>query len=212
MLSGIQHYAFCRRQWALIHIEKQWEENVRTVEGNLVHERAHDKLLSEVRGNIIISRGMPVFSASLGTSGECDVVEFHKCRDGITLTGRDGKYKVVPIEYKRGREKEDDSDLLQLAAQAICLEEMLCCSIPLGYMYYHETRRRSEISIDIELRKKVGEMFSEMHQMLERRYTPKVKRTKKCNACSLKNICLPQLCSNPSVHDYISKVITEEDE
>ncbi len=211
MLSGIQHYAFCRRQWALIHIEKQWEENVRTVEGHLVHERAHDKLLSETRGNILISRGMPIYSASLGTSGDCDVVEFHKSREGITLTGKEGLYKVIPIEYKKGKEKEEDADLLQLAAQAVCLEEMLCCSIPIGYLYYHETRRRTEVAINEELRNKVVEMFAEMHQMLERRYTPKVKRAKRCNACSLKNICLPQLCSSSSVQDYINKAITEED-
>jgi CRISPR-associated protein Cas4 len=212
MLSGIQHYAFCRRQWALIHIEKQWEENVRTVEGQLVHDKAHDKLLAETRGNIIISRGMPVFSASLGTSGECDVVEFHKCKDGITLTGREGLYKVIPIEYKKGQEKEDDSDVLQLVAQAMCLEEMLCCSISIGYLFYYETRRRTEVIISSELRQKVSDIFLEMHQMLERRYTPKVKRAKRCNACSLKNLCLPQLCSNISAHDYISRIITEENE
>lgn len=212
MLSGIQHYAFCRRQWALIHIEKQWEENVRTVEGHLVHERAHDKFFSETRGNTIISRGMPIYSASLGTSGDCDIVEFHKCKDGIGLKGKEGLYKVIPIEYKKGKEKEEDADVLQLAAQAMCLEEMLCCNIPVGYLYYHETRRRTEVVINEELRKKVEDMFAEMHHMLERRYTPKVKRAKRCNACSLKNICLPQLCQESSVRDYINRIVLEEDE
>lgn len=211
MLSGIQHYIFCRRQWALIHIEEQWEENVRTVEGHLIHERAHDRFLSETRGNVIISRGMPVYSASLGISGECDVVEFHRNKDGITLAGRDGLYEAVPIEYKRGKEKEDDSDILQLTAQAMCLEEMLCCRIPNAYLYYNEMRRRVEIAITDELRKKVTDMLMEMHQMLDRRYTPKVKRTKRCNACSLKDICLPVLCSNKSVSDYIDKAIMEDE-
>lgn len=212
MLSGIQHYAFCRRQWALIHIEKQWEENVRTVEGQLVHEKAHDQLLSESRGDIIISRGMPIYSASLGTSGECDVVEFHKNKSGISLIGKEGHFEVIPIEYKRGKEKEDDVDILQLAAQAICLEEMLCCSIPKGYLYYNETRRRLEVKIGNELRKQVEDMFKEMHQMFERRYTPKVKKTKRCDACSLKNICLPVLCANRSARSYIDKAIMENDE
>lgn len=211
MLSGIQHYAFCRRQWALIHIEKQWEENVRTVEGNLIHERAHDKFFSENRGNTIISRGMPIYSASLGTSGDCDVVEFHKSKDGITLRGKEGLYNVIPIEYKKGKEKEADEDVLQLAAQAMCLEEMLCCNIPTGYLYYHETRRRTEVAINEELRKKVKDMFAEMHQMLERRHTPKVKRAKRCNACSLKNICLPQLFQENSARDYINRAVSEED-
>lgn len=212
MLSGIQHYVFCRRQWALIHIEDQWEENVRTVEGHLIHEKAHDKFLSETRGNIIISRGMPIYSASLGTSGECDVVEFHKSKSGMTLFNREGLYEAIPVEYKKGREKEDDSDELQLAAQAMCLEEMLCCSIPKGYLYYNETRRRQEVYIGDELRKRVAEMFMEMHQMHSRRYTPKVKRTKRCNACSLKDICLPVLCSNKSVSEYIDKLLKEDGE
>lgn len=211
-LSGIQHYVFCRRQWALIHIEDQWEENVRTVEGHLIHERAHNQLLSETRGNIIISRGMPIYSASLGVSGECDVVEFHKGKTGINLVGKDGLYEVVPIEYKRGKEKEDDSDLLQLVAQAMCLEEMLCCSIPKGYLFYNETRRRQEVIISDDLRNRVSDMFHEMHQMFERRHTPSVKRSKRCNACSLKNICLPVLCSSKLVSEYIDKAVMEDDE
>lgn len=211
MLSGIQHFVFCRRQWALIHIENQWDENVRTVEGHIIHEKAHDQFLSETRGNVIISRGMPVCSASLGITGECDVVEFHKNHSGITLIGKEGLYEVTPIEYKRGKEKEEDSDVLQLAAQAMCLEDMLCCSIQKGYLYYNETRRRLEIEINKDLRKKVADMFSEMHQMFNRRYTPKVKRTKRCNACSLKDICLPELCADKSVHKYIEKAVMEDD-
>ena len=210
MLSGIQHYVFCRRQWALIHIEKQWEENVRTIEGQLIHQKAHDKFFSETRGNIIISRGMPVYSASLGTNGECDVVEFHRGTSGVTLHGKEGLFEVVPIEYKRGKEKENDADVLQLAAQAMCLEEMLCCSISKGHLYYNETRRRLEVLISEELRKKVKDMFLEMHQMYDRRYTPKVKRTKRCNACSLKDICLPVLCSNKSVSTYINDALLED--
>ena len=141
-LSGIQHFAFCRRQWALAYIELQWDENVRTVEGKLLHEKAHDPTNAEKRGDLIISRGMPVYSRELGISGECDVVEFHRSQDGITLFGRDGLYEVIHIEYKRGKPKENDVDILQLMAQALCLEEMLCCQIPFGYLYYGETRHR----------------------------------------------------------------------
>ena len=210
-LSGIQHFAFCRRQWALIHIENQWEENVRTVEGQIIHEKAHDKLAVESRGDILISRGMPVFSASLGISGECDVVEFHRSPEGINIAGKDGLYNVVPIEYKRGKEKQDEIDELQLAAQAMCLEEMLCCKIPVGYLFYHETRRRIAVKISEELRKQVKDMLCEMHQLYNRGYTPRVKRTKKCNACSLKHICLPGLSSVKSVKNYIEEYLTEED-
>jgi CRISPR-associated exonuclease Cas4 len=210
-LSGIQHFAFCRRQWALIHIENQWEENVRTVEGQIIHDKAHDKFSAEARGDILISRGMPIYSASLGISGECDVVEFHRSPEGINIAGKDGLFDVVPIEYKRGEEKQDEIDELQLATQAMCLEEMLCCTIPRGYLYYHETRHRVAVNISTELRKQVMEMLNEMHQMYHRGYTPHVKRAKKCNACSLKHICLPELSTVKSVRKYIEEYMTEED-
>ena len=93
LLSGLQHFEFCQRQWALIHIEQQWAENLLTVEGNIFHENAHNKFFTESRGDIIISRGMPVYSAELGVSGECDVVEFHKRENGIELYGKNGKYQ-----------------------------------------------------------------------------------------------------------------------
>ena len=104
MLSGIQHFAFCPRQWALIHIENQWEENVRTVEGNIMHKRAHDGPQIETRKNLVVSRQMKVYSKYLGISGICDVVEFKKCKEGeegVRLYGREGLYKVHPVEYKK---------------------------------------------------------------------------------------------------------------
>ena len=105
----------------MAYIELQWNENVRTVEGHLLHERAHDRTIAEKRGDIIVSRAMPVHSRELGISGECDVVEFHRSQGGIPLTGREGLYQVVPVEYKRGEPKESDVDILQLTAQAIGL-------------------------------------------------------------------------------------------
>jgi len=209
-LSGIQHFEFCRRQWALIHIEQQWEENLRTVEGKLMHRNAHDSLKTENRGNILIARGMPVFSAELGVYGVCDVVEFHRSDDGVILFGREGRYLPCPIEYKRGRPKNKDMDSLQLAAQAICLGEMLCCQIKSGFLFYGETRHRIEISFTNELRNKVRSVFEEMHQYYSRRHTPKVKPTKQCNACSLKDACLPVLCKNKNVDAFINRLIKED--
>lgn len=208
-LSGIQHFAFCRRQWALAYIELQWQENVRTVEGHLLHENAHDSALKEKRGDLIIVRGMPVHSREIGISGECDVVEFHKSEDGVPVSGREGKYRAVPVEYKRGKPKANDVDALQVAAQALCLEEMLCCDIPCGYIYYGESRRREKIEFTDELRKKVKDMFAEMHKFYDQRYTPKVKRTKSCNACSLKDICIPALNKEISVKNYIDRKMKE---
>ncbi len=210
-LSGIQHFAFCRRQWALAYLEMQWQENVRTVEGKLLHEKAHDASIKEKRGDLLIVRALPVHSREIGISGECDVVEFHKSKDGVPLFGQKEKYRVVPVEYKRGRPKKDDIDALQIAAQALCLEEMLCCEIPYGYIYYGETRHREKISFDDALRKKVRDLFLEMHKYDAQQYTPKVKRSKKCNACSLKDVCLPVLNQEISVKDYICRRIGEKE-
>lgn len=209
-LSGIQHFAFCRRQWALAYIELQWKDNVRTLEGKFLHEKAHDTSIKEKRGNLIIVRALPIHSRELGISGECDVVEFHKSDKGITLSGKEGKYIVLPVEYKRGEPKKNDIDALQIAAQALCLEEMLCCEIPYGYIYYGETRHREKIEFTEELRKKVISMFNEMHKYFEKQYTPKVKISKSCNACSLKDICLPKLNKEMSVKKYIDCRLNEE--
>ena len=212
LLSGIQHFAFCKRQWALIHIEQQWQENLRTIEGEILHEKAHDNAIKEKRGDLIISRGMAIFSRSLGLSGACDVVEFHRAADGVKIFGRNETYKPIPIEYKRGKPKEDDSDVLQLCAQAICLEEMLLCKIPEGFLYYGEEKRRFKIVFSSELRGRLIAMAGEMHELYNRRHTPKVKLSKSCKACSLSELCIPKLCKNPSVNDYIRKNIEEVDE
>lgn len=165
-LSGIQHFVFCRRQWALAYIEMQWEENVRTFEGRQLHKKAHDVSLKEKRGDVIIERAMPIHSRELGISGECDVVEFYESPNGVKLSGHTGKYIAIPIEYKHGRPKTNEADILQLTAQAICIEEMLCCDIPYGYIYYGETRHRQKVEITVELRQKVKMIFEEMHKYL----------------------------------------------
>jgi CRISPR-associated exonuclease Cas4 len=208
-LSGIQHFEFCRRQWALIHIEQQWADNLRTVEGELFHAKAHDGGIAEKRGDLITSRGMAVYSKTLGINGVCDIVELQRDENGIELFGRKGRYKVYPVEYKRGEPKQNDIDILQLVAQVICLEEMLCCSIDTGYLYYGETRHRIQITINNFLREKVVSIFHEMHEMYRKRYTPKVKMSKSCNACSLKDICIPKLGKNKSVKRYIDSLINE---
>lgn len=140
MISGLQHFRFCRRQWALIHIEQQWAENLRTTEGALLHERAHDEQFRESRGDTIITRSLHVYSLTLGLSGQCDVVEFHRDERGVPLHGYEGTWLPYPVEYKRGHAKQDGCDELQLCAQAMCLEEMLCCEIPDGALFYGEAR------------------------------------------------------------------------
>lgn len=210
MLSGIQHFVFCRRQWALTHIEQQWEENYRTADGRVMHRNVHDAGFHEKRGDLVISRAMAVSSQRLGISGECDAVEFRKDSSGIEIFGLEGRYSVTPVEYKRGQPKEDLCDKMQLAAQAMCLEEMLCCRIDTGFLYYGETHRRLKVEINEQLRQETENALREMHELFRKRYTPKVKRSKACNACSLKNICLPVLCSQKSAKDHILSMLEED--
>ncbi|MCD7886802.1 MAG: CRISPR-associated protein Cas4 [Clostridiales bacterium] len=208
-LSGIQHFVFCRRQWALIHLEQQWAENLRTTEGELLHKNAHDVDQRTRRGDLLTVRAMRVHSARLGLSGECDIVEFRRSPDGVPLAGEKGLWLPYPVEYKRGRAKPTACDEAQLCAQALCLEEMLCCTIPEGALFYGQPRRRQEVAFTRSLRALVENAASEMHQLFRRGYTPKSKPTKGCNACSLKDLCLPRLAKGPSVADYLRGELNE---
>lgn len=208
-LSGLQHFAFCRRQWALIHIENQWTENVLTVDGHLMHEHVHDQEARERRGDRLIVRGLAIHSAELGVSGQCDAVEFLRNPAGVPLRGQEGLWLPYPVEYKRGKPKEHSADELQLCAQAMCLEEMLCCTVPEGALYYGEPRRRTVVAFTPELRRQVTESLTEMHHLYDRHYTPKAKPTRACNACSLKELCLPQLMKSRSVADYLRDAVEE---
>lgn len=214
MISGIQHFCFCQRQWALIHVEQQWLENLYTVKGNILHEKAHTQNY-EKRGSVLIMRGLPVISKPLGVHGVCDVVEFHEDLNGITLKGKYGQnnvpYTPVPIEYKLGQSKTIDADRLQVCAQAMCLEEMLVCNIPKGYIFYGKTRQREEVLFDKDIRNKVDSMVKQMKDYFLRSHTPKVKTHKGCSSCSIKDICLPRLNKTIPVKDYITKYLGEEE-
>lgn len=203
-LSGIQHFRFCRRQWALIHVENQWQENYFTVDGTLMHANAHDGEKRESRGDMLILRDLPVFSRTLGVTGKCDVVEFYRDDGGVALRGSEGLWRPFPVEYKRGKPKAHSADELQLCAQAMCLEEMLCCAIPQGALYYGEPRRRTQVEFTPELRGEVRACLSEMHGLYARGHTPRVKPGKMCRACSLREACLPALSGRRSVAEYIN--------
>lgn len=209
-ISGLQHYSFCKRQWALIVIENYWKENLLTATGHLFHERAHDGAQTQWKSDRLITRGMRVHSPTMGLSGSCDVVEFIPSEQGISLADYEGTYIPYPIEYKKGAPRADHANELQLCAQAMCLEEMLCCDINVGALFFGETRRREEIVFSKELRKEVVDTAKEMHQLLERKHTPKVKPTKMCNSCSLKEYCLPKLQKKKSVMAYLQKHMEDE--
>ena len=209
LISGIQHFSFCRRQWALIHIENQWKENQLTAEGKVLHERMHDIHIITKRKDVITLRGIPVRSEELMIVGECDAVELIPDENGFELKGRTGKWHIHPVEYKRGKTKSDDCDRLQLAAECMCLEEMLSCHVLKGSLYYGEARHREDVDINTELRTKLCNMIKEMHGYYDRGYTPRAKPAKACKNCSLSDICLPELTKKQNVHDYIKRHVQE---
>ena len=152
---------------------------------------------------------LAVSSPTLGVSGACDIVEFRRAAQGISLPGETGWFQPYPVEYKRGSPREDHANELQLCGQAMCLEEMLCCDIERGALYFGETRRRVEIEFIPELRREVTDTLAEMHELYRRGRTPKVKPTKSCNACSLKELCLPGLLRRSSVKAYLQRYMEE---
>lgn len=204
MLSGIQHYFFCKRQWALIHIEQQWQESERTAEGNILHKKADKPLIKEKRGDLIISRAVPVSSKLLGLSGVTDIVEFSRTNEGIHVPGKKGLWTPSVVEYKRGKEKRDERDIVQLCAQVMCLEEKWKISISKSYLYYFQTNKRVEIDITEELRKKVIDVSKDMHLMYHQKYTPPAELFRNCTLCSLYDICMPRITKRkPSVKNYL---------
>jgi len=213
-LSGLQHLAFCERQWALIHIERLWAETDRTIEGRHLHDRAHDQWLEETRGDVVIARAVSIASRKLGLVGVADVVEFHRTSaesqpGGVELPGRQGMWMPRPVEYKRGRPKGDDRDQVQVCAQAICLEEMLGVAIPEGDLFYGQTRHRCEVIFTEALRARVQALAQRMHTLFETGVTPPPQTGRHCALCSLVDLCLPRLPRRPDVGNYLRRNLAE---
>jgi len=177
MISALEHYSYCPRQCALIHVEQVFEENIYTVQGHMLHERV-DESAEEIRQDMRIERGLPLWSKRLGLVGRADVVEFRG----------DVPY---PIEYKRGPRRQWGHDDLQLCAQALCLEEMTRHKVPRGAIYYHGARRRKEVVCDAALRQRVVETVVAIRQMLATGILPPAVNDARCQHCSLKESCLP---------------------
>lgn len=206
-LSGIQHFAFCERQWALIHVEKQWAENVRTVEGRQLHERVDDPYFTETRNNVKVARSVPLVSRRLGLYGVADVIEYQR-----TVESNDS-LEIRIVEYKRGKPKPDDRDEVQLCAQAMCIEEMLEVKLDYGYFFYGETRHRHRVDFDEKLREKVIELAGRMHDLFEKEITPAAIKSNKCRNCSLADVCLPILGKKRNeAKSYLKNLVTEMEE
>lgn len=196
MLSGIQHYRFCPRQWALIHIEQQWDDNRLTIEGQLLHEHVDNPFYRQKCGDHITLRSVNIASHELGLYGISDAIELMPSYD-ISNTIQHPKYPghwiPVPVEYKHGKPKKNEVDEVQLAAQAMCLEEMHSIHVAYGVFFYGEIRHRIEVDITPRLRDIVRECAEKMHTIYQNRQIPMANKGKHCDKCSLKDICLPEI-------------------
>ena len=197
MISALQHFLFCPRQCALIHLEQQWTENRLTAEGRILHERVHSTG-RESRGKVRIEFDVPIRSLHLGLIGRADIVEFHLQENGI--------WQPFPVEYKRGRPKKDASDRVQLCAQALCLEEMLCCDVPEGALYYGQKKRRQAVFFDEELRQLATVTAEKLHTLLSSNRTPPPEYAKRCENCSFISQCLPKIAGKKRVANYLRKI------
>ena len=204
-LSALQHLVFCERQCALIHVDQVWRDNPLTLQGSHSHERVHDEAARrELRGALMITRGLPLRSFRLGLSGKADVVEFHRraCPrdpppsegglvDEVALAGVTGLWQPFPVEYKRGKPKADHCDEVQLCAQALCLEEMLSVRVAEGALFYGRIQKRHDVSITAALRHETEVACARLHELLLVRRVPRVKMEPKCKQCSLFDVCQP---------------------
>lgn len=208
LLSGIQHFRFCPRQWALIHIEQQWDENHLTIQGQFLHRHADDPSYRQKQGEIISIRAVPLASSALGLNGIADIVELHpapSANNAITHPNYPGFWFPVPVEYKHGRPKHDYIDEVQLAAQAICLEEQYHITIPRGFIYYGATQHRQTVEFTPDLRQAVAETANQMHQAFNQGSTPAPSPGPHCRKCSIIDICAPYLFNCPSPSYYLAK-------
>jgi len=203
-LSALQHLLFCPRQCALIHIERIWAENLFTAEGRILHEKTHTPATERKRA-VRVEYSLPLRSLRLGLTGKADVVEFHS-------TGGSSSGEVpYPVEYKRGKPKADDSDLVQLCAQALCLEEMLGVRVHEGALFYGRERRRTRVQFDESMRHRTEKAALDLHEMVAAGRTPQPEYGKKCKSCSLQDACLPRACSSKkAVSKYLASALEEK--
>jgi CRISPR-associated exonuclease Cas4 len=216
-LSLLAQLAFCERRAALVYIEQLWEDNAFTAEGRVLHERSHEPG-TEVRGGVRLARGLLLRSLRLGVSGKADVVEFHLVdetspedllpQEGavgrVRLPGLVGCWRVLPIEYKRGRRRHEEGYEIQLCAQALCLEEMLGGAVTDGALYYAETGRRLNVLFDASLRQQTKAVATRLHELVRESTTPPAHWEKKCESCSLLDLCLPKaMCAPKSSQHYL---------
>lgn len=198
LLSGLQHLRFCPRQCALIHIEQEWTENFFTASGRLLHEKVHSGI-GESRKSVKTARDLQISSSVLGLVGRTDAVEFFP--DG----------RIIPVEYKHGSQKNDNSDEVQLCAQAMCLEEMLNCTISEGALFYFKTRKRIPVEFTVQLRNETLQLAEQFHSFFNSGITPEAVYSRKCESCSFISSCFPDTAGRKkSVLNYLHRRIESD--
>ena len=201
-ISALQHYLYCPRQCALIHLEQQWAENRQTAEGMLLHQRV-DRPLVEWRRGVRTVTAMPLLSLELGITGKADVVEFH---------AGDAGERAFPVEFKRGRPKAHRADEVQLCAQALCLEAMLGAPVEAGALFYGQTRRRQDVAFDAALRDLTRQVIADTRQMLASGVTPSAAYVPKlCDRCSLIDVCQPRWLARRSIDAWLHRQLEDEE-
>lgn len=223
-LSALQHFLFCPRRAALVHIERLWDENRATAQGHLLHERVHTSE-PESRGDVRTVRGLRLRSLRLGLTGQADVVEFHRLTDaavsprvseglsqGVVLQGVNGLWRPFPVEYKVGKLRHEKGYEVQLCAQALCLEEMLNVAVPEGALFYGKTARRLEIPFDEQLRSETEDAARRLHALVQSGQTPKARYEKKCRECSLQSLCIPKITGiQKNIGAYLEKALDDKE-
>lgn len=222
-ISALQHLLFCERQCALIHVERQWADNLFTAQGSHLHERAHSGD-PDSRNGVRTTRGLDLHSFTLGLAGQADVIEweppsgFRKGHQTLAQALKSASvadrslWRVTPVEYKRGRPKSNDCDRVQLCAQSMCLEEMLGVTIHSGMLFYGQMRRRVEVHLDDALRDRTRSAAQRLHELFTLRQTPLAVREKKCDTCSLLSLCLPSVTTGAtSARSYLEKMLAQSE-
>ncbi|MYM58188.1 CRISPR-associated protein Cas4 [Vibrio sp. OCN044] len=197
-ISALQHFAFCQRQCALIHLEQVWQENYLTAHGRQLHERV-DNGEPETRKGVRFERGVVVTAPQIGLTGKLDLLEHHKL-----------SRQFVPVEYKRGKPKASDIDKVQLCAQALCIEEMLAVEVSNGALWYWQIRKRIDIKLDNQLRTRTKSLITQVQQLFANVKTPSPVKGKHCKACSLVDICQPDVTNNDGSSGYITALFNTD--
>jgi CRISPR-associated exonuclease Cas4 len=200
-ISGLQHLLYCKRQCALIHVEHLWSDNFFTARGIVMHDKVHTEKIERKKG-VVIERDVYLKSYKLGLIGKSDVVEFHKSGD---------KLIPFPVEYKSGKAKSDNTDKVQLCGQALCLEEMMNVTIESGAIFYGKTRSRLNVEFNKSLREETFALAQKFHSLVDSGETPKPEYSKKCDNCSFKELCLPEIFDRQkSVKKYLKEIVNNE--